>query len=109
MSFIETPRFITSQNYGSAGGPTWSTDVVIYDNGARYVNANWSQQLFRADLKHVVKNITDVINIYEFFLAMQGRANGFRFKNWFDFTSASNGRATPASTDVTIGTGDGAD
>ena len=109
MAFLEAPRFPIDLNYGSMGGPGFKTDVVVYGNGKEYRNALWSIPRHRYDVRYAVKSRTDLLNVYEFFLAQQGQANGFRVKDLWDYTSASDGKSTPAADDVTVGTGDGSD
>ena len=107
MAFLETPRFPVDLNYGSMGGPVFKTDVVMFGNGSEYRNARWSIPLHRYDVRYAVKTRADLLNVYEFFIAQQGRANGFRVKDLWDFTTASDGKSAPATNDMTIGTGDG--
>lgn len=107
MSFLETPRFPVDIRYGSMGGPQWSTDITAGDNAVEYRNANWSLPLYRFNAKYDVKLRSVAIEVYQFFLACQGRLSGFRVKDWYDYTSAENGVTTPSRTDQTIGTGNG--
>jgi len=106
MAFLETPRFPVDLNYGSLGGPINSTDIVTTGNGVEYRNANWSRPLYRYNAKYNIKTRTQALEIYEFFLTSQGKLNGFRVKDIWDYTSATNGVDALARTDQTIGTGD---
>lgn len=108
MAFLETPRFPVDINYGSTGGPVFSTDVVRYGNGKEYRNSNWQYQLNRYDIRYAVKTRAQAINVYEFFLARKGRFEGFRIKDEFDFTSNSDGVSAPSSLDQSLGFGNGA-
>lgn len=108
MAFLESPRFPIDINYGSVGGPVFKTDIITYGNGTEYRNSLWSIPLNRYDIRYAVKTRADLLNIYEFFLAQKGKANGFRIKDLWDYTSAQDGKSAPTSTDVTIGTGNGA-
>ena len=107
MSFLETPRFPVDVNYGTMGGPVYSTDVVVFGNGSEYRNANWSIPKYEYDIRYAVKSRTDLLNVVEFFNAQQGQAFGFRVKDLWDYTTATNGKAAHAVDDITIGTGDG--
>lgn len=109
MAFIETPRFPVTVNYGSMGGPTYKTDIVTYGNGSEYRNAVWSLPLYKYDFRIANLRRSDINNVYEFFLSLQGMADGFRVKDFHDFTSASDGVSAHAATDVQIGVGDGSD
>ena len=108
MPFLESPRFPIDLNYGSMGGPMFKTDIVVYGDGSEYRNSLWSTPRNRYDVRYAVKSRLDLINVYEFFVAQQGSANGFRIKDLFDFTSAADGKSAHAANDVLIGTGDGA-
>jgi len=96
MAFIEV-RFPSDIAYGSAGGPEYSTDIVILQSGYEQRNANWSQARARYNVAHGVKTEAQLDALIAFFRARKGRADGFRFKDWTDFT------ATAAA----IGTGNG--
>lgn len=97
MAFVEI-RFPTDIAYGSAGGPVYSTDIVITRSGHEQRNSNWAEARARYDVAHGVKNQTQLNTLIAFFRARKGRADGFRFKDWTDF----------AATAQIIGTGDGA-
>jgi uncharacterized protein (TIGR02217 family) len=84
MAFIEV-RFPTDIAYGSAGGPEYSTDVVITQSGYEQRNANWSQARARYNVAHGVKTQAQLDTLIAFFRARKGRADGFRFKDWTDY------------------------
>lgn len=84
MAFVET-RFPTDIAYGSAGGPQYSTDIVITHGGYEQRNANWSQARAQYNVAHGVKTQAQLDTLIAFFRARKGRANGFRFKDWSDF------------------------
>lgn len=107
MAFLETPRFPVDLNYGTMGGPMFSTDVVVYGNGKEYRNKNWSIPKRAYDIRYINKTRINFLNIYEFFLSVGGMFDGFRIKDLWDWTSASDGKSTPAADDQSLGTGDG--
>ena len=96
MAFIET-RFPTDIAYGSAGGPEYSTDVVITQSGYEQRNSNWSQARARYNVAHGVKTQAQLNALVAFFRARKGRADGFRFKDWTDYQASAQA----------IGTGNG--
>jgi uncharacterized protein (TIGR02217 family) len=96
MAFIET-RFPTDISYGSAGGPEYSTDIVVTQGGYEQRNINWSAARARYNVAYGVRTQTQLDALITFFRARKGRADGFRFKDWTDY------RATAQI----IGTGDG--
>lgn len=96
MAFVET-RFPTDIAFGSAGGPEYSTDIVITQGGYEQRNVNWSQARARYNVAHGVKTQAQLDALIAFFRARKGRADGFRFKDWTDFQAAGQN----------IGTGNG--
>ena len=84
MAFVEV-RFPTDIAYGSAGGPEYSTDIVITQSGYEQRNSNWSQARARYNVAHGVKTQSQLDALIAFFRARKGRADGFRFKDWTDF------------------------
>lgn len=106
MAFLEE-RFPLDVNLGTQGGPVFSTDVVRFGNGKEYRNNNWSRPLYRYDIVYRAKSRTQALEVYEFFLARQGRFEGFRVRDVWDYTSATDGKTAPANSDQAIGTGDG--
>lgn len=99
MAFIET-RFPTDIAYGSAGGPEYSTDIVMTQSGYEQRNINWSQARARYNVAHGVKTQAQLNTLIAFFRARKGRADGFRFKDWTDYSAVGasigmgNGTAT---------------
>lgn len=84
MAFVEV-RFPTDIAYGSAGGPEYSTDIVITHGGYEQRNANWAQSRARYNVAHGVKTQAQLDTLIAFFRARKGRADGFRFKDWSDY------------------------
>ena len=95
--FIETPRFPDDISYGSSGGPSFKTWVFEGHSGKEQRGIGWATSKARYDVSHAVKNKTDMDTLRAWFYAMNGRAYGFRFKDWGDYEL----------TDENIGTGDG--
>lgn len=106
-SFDET-RLALRVGFSSAGGPTFSTEIVTIDSGFERRNQNWSQARRRYDAATGLRSATDVATLTAFFHARAGRARGFRLKDWSDYTSAASGTGATAATDQAIGTGTGA-
>lgn len=96
-NFIETPRFPESVSYGSSGGPNFKTWVFEGHSGVEQRNIGWATSKARYDVSHAIKDKADMDELRAWFYAMQGRAYGFRFKDWGDYEL----------TDENIGTGDG--
>lgn len=108
MGFDETPRFPDDIGYGSRGGPGFSTAILETDSGAEERVARWANARRRYDVSYALKSLEDLDTVMEFYLGRLGPANGFRFKDFMDFTSASDHRSTSIDDeDQNIGTGDG--
>lgn len=84
MAFIET-RFPTDISFGSAGGPEYSTDIVITQGGHEQRNINWSSARARYNVAYGVRTQQQLDALITFFRARKGRADGFRFKDWTDY------------------------
>jgi uncharacterized protein (TIGR02217 family) len=96
MAFIET-RFPADISYGSAGGPEYSTDIVITQGGYEQRNINWASARARYNVAYGVRSQSQLNELIAFFRARKGRAEGFRFKDWTDHSATAQA----------IGTGDG--
>lgn len=96
MSFSEY-AFPADISYGSAGGPEYSTDIVVSHSGHEQRNSNWSQARLRYNVAYGVKTKAQLSTLITFFRARKGQAEGFRFKDWTDFEAVGE----------TLGIGDG--
>jgi uncharacterized protein (TIGR02217 family) len=91
-------RFPDEISYGASGGPEFQTSIVTVKSGQESRNQNWSQSRIKWDISTAVRDRADLNQLIAFFRAREGRAHGFRFKDWTDFTG----------TQQSIGTGTGA-
>lgn len=73
-------------SYGSSGGPGFNTTVIELASGAEQRNINWSLARATYDAAHGVKTREQMDDLLDFFWARRGKAYGFRFKDWMDFT-----------------------
>lgn len=106
MGFHEV-RFPDDISYGSAGGPGFSTHVIETDSGAEQRVARWAAPRHRYNVAYGLKSEDQLSAVRTFYIARQGCANGFRFKDFLDFTTATNGTDTPTSLDCDLDIGDG--
>lgn len=82
---------------GQQGGPRFSTTVFEAASGREQRNVNWSRVRGRWTVGSGLRDLA-LLNLFrDFFYVMQGRATGFRFKDWADFRIIEG----------PIGTGDG--
>lgn len=108
MAHHET-LFSTRISYGSKGGPMFFTDIITLDSGRENRIGRSSTPLHRYDVAFGVKSIEDMYNLKTFYIARQGALHSFNYKDWFDFTTASDGTGAVDDEDVLLGTGDGSD
>lgn len=97
-TFIETPRFNDNISYGSGGGPEFKTHVFEGHSAIEQRQAAWLVARQRYDVSYGIRDNADMDVVRAFFYNCHGRASGFRFKDWADYTMTSE----------LIGTGDGA-
>lgn len=94
-------------SFGSSGGPRFSTHIVATASGHEKRNRDWADARADYDIATGLRSAGDLAELVAFFRARAGRAYGFRFKDWADFSSAPPGRPVSAL-DQPLGTGDGA-
>ena len=93
MSFYEI-RFPINISYGSSGGPGFSTTIVGLDTGAEQRVSRWSKSKRQYDVSYGIKTFQDLQDVLEFYMSVKGAAYGFRYKDWIDFTTATDGRSS---------------
>mgnify|MGYP005839197101 CR=1 FL=1 len=89
MAFHEVrlPDFIER---GAQGGPGFSTTIISLSSGFERRNIDWSQTRQSWDIGYGILGEDNtaaefrISKILEFFYAREGRAHGFRFKDWTD-------------------------
>jgi uncharacterized protein (TIGR02217 family) len=86
--FLETPRFPENISRGAVGGPGFSTSVVTVVSGREKRLSRRPFGLCAYDVSHGVRDAAQMAQLVAFFRIAQGRSNGFRFKDWLDFTVA---------------------
>jgi uncharacterized protein (TIGR02217 family) len=83
-SFYEI-QFPTDISYGITGGPEFFTDVVTSSSGFEQRNINWRQARNRYNVAQGIKTKEQLDKLISFFRLTQGKAIGFRFKDWTDY------------------------
>ena len=106
MAAFHDVRFPLELGYGAAGGPAFSTQVVVTGSGAEQRNAEWSDARQEYDAGLGIRSEADLQELLAFFRARRGQAHGFRFQDPLDNSSATAG-AAPSATDQFLGEGDG--
>ena len=85
MAFYET-RFPVDISVESATGPGWMTDVIVMHSGKESRQQKWEEVRSEYDAAYGVKTMAQLHSLRDFFNEMRGRAHGFRFKDWFDYS-----------------------
>jgi len=96
MSFHDV-RLPVDVERGAKGGPGFNTGVSQLASGKEQRNINWAQQRCAYDISYGIGSQQLYRQILNFFYIRRGRAYGFRFKDWADYTL----------TEENIGTGNG--
>lgn len=96
MAFFEE-RMNPDLTFGAQGGPVFSTSRAVSTSGREVVNRNWSLPLHRYNVQHCIKTAADFDEILAFFYVVSGAFDGFRYKDWNDFTDDNRGILTLVS------------
>jgi len=75
---------------GSAGGPVFNTQVLRSRSGVEQRNVIWTYPLSKWEVGQRDLTQTQLDAINTFFRARLGKAVGFRFKDWGDYTCNSS-------------------
>ena len=97
MSFDEV-RFPEDIAFGMQGGAEYSTDIIELFSGYEQRNSNWAQPRMRYTTTHPVKTQAQMNTLIAFFRARKGKANGFRFRDWSDYTAIAQSIGTGNNT-----------
>ncbi len=97
QDFLESPRFDTEISLNSAGGPGYKTFVFTGDAGVEGATKFYPVARARYNVSENLRDAGDLAVIRAMFHACRGKAVGFRFKDWQDFSF----------TDEFLGHGDG--
>jgi uncharacterized protein (TIGR02217 family) len=85
MASFHEVQFPPSISEGAVGGPRFSTSITALSSGAEHRNVNWVSSRGEWDVSHGLKTQQQVDALLTFFYARQGKAYGFRFKDWSDY------------------------
>ena len=100
MAFFEY-RFPDRIAKGGRGGPRWKTSRAVTKSGTRQVNKEWTSPLHEYDVAQAIKTLADFEEVRAFFYVVFGAYDGFRYKDWTDYTATvANGVGTLVSGSV---------
>lgn len=85
VDFLETPRFDVNISYGSSGGSGFNTTVFEGHGGVEQRGINWATTKGKWNVAQGIRDTADMQAIKDLFMAVKGKAIGFRFKDWGDF------------------------
>ena len=95
MAFIEA-RPLDCAKMGAQGGPQFSTSIVSVRSGAESRNKNWTEARHKYEIGQVARPLSEFTAIRDAFMIVGGRATGFRFKDWTDYTvTTAQGQPQP--------------
>jgi uncharacterized protein (TIGR02217 family) len=86
VAFLETPRFPDAIAFKAVGGPGYLTAVVPLRSGFEQRTALWQFARMSWDVGQVVNTLTAYGPLIAYFRSVGGKAIGFRFKDYTDFT-----------------------
>lgn len=94
MGAFDDVRLPEDIEIGATGGPSFSTAILTLANGQEQRNQNWSRARSSYDIAYGITESTDPDDSFKtviaFFYARAGRARGFRFKDWLDYSSETS-------------------
>jgi uncharacterized protein (TIGR02217 family) len=93
--------------YQGISGAGFSTIVQETASGHEFRVARQSQGRHRFRLRKALQTPTQAQAIKAFGLGRRGSLHSFRLKDWADYSTATDGKSAPSSTDTIIGTGNG--
>jgi len=84
-SFHEV-QFPADVSTGAVGGPEFKTTILTLGSGEEKRNIEWSLTRAQYNIGTGLRERKDFEVFQQFFYARYGRAYGFRFKDWSDYT-----------------------
>ena len=84
MTFTET-RLDLGYDFGTVGGPEFSTTIIVLGSGHEQRNSNWSEARSKWQIGDRIYTRNELNYLLNFFRAVRGAAIGFRFKDWSDY------------------------
>ena len=107
MSFIESRPLDNYIALGSSSGPEYQTEVIELSSGVEQRNQAWAYPRHRYLVGISAGKSTKIETLRQLFHSTNGAFNGFRFKDFNDYSSATVQGDTVAYDDQAISAGDG--
>jgi uncharacterized protein (TIGR02217 family) len=105
MGFHEV-LFPVDISFGGSGGPGFNTNIIEMDSGQEQRIARWENARRKYNVSYAIKDYNRLNELLAFYIARNGCENGFRYKDWLDYSSAAKYTDAPTFTDQQIGLGD---
>lgn len=85
-AFLENLVFPDNISYGSSGGPGFTTHVFTGTSSFEQRVIGWSLARGRWNVGYGIRDKADMDAVRRIFYEARGKAHGFRFKDWHDYT-----------------------
>lgn len=85
MAFSEE-RLELGIRYGTAGGPEFNTSIITVQSGFEQRNSNWEDSRASWNLADDTYSKVELEYMIAFFRARKGKFEGFRYKDWSDYS-----------------------
>ena len=108
MSFIESRPLDDFMALGSSGGPEYQTDIIELSSGIEQRNQSWSFPRHRYLVGIAVDYSSKIETLRQLIHTTRGAFNGFRFRDFNDYSSAADPADDYLFTDQSLGNGDDA-
>jgi uncharacterized protein (TIGR02217 family) len=73
---------------GAKGGPRFNTFISSSEGGAETATINWTSPLHEYDVAYGIQERLELDEVRAFFISRRGRAYGFLFKDWNDYSAS---------------------
>lgn len=95
-------QFPTDISAGATGGPGFHTTILTLASGFEQRNIDWSRSRATYDVTQAARTPAQMEALVAFFFARRGKAYGFRFKDWQDFSVVGHPIATNINGDLQL-------
>lgn len=96
-------QFPADISVGAVGGPEFKTTIMTLGSGEEKRNVEWSMTRYQGNIGTGLRERKDFEVFQQFFYARQGRAYGFRFKDWSDYQVGNGSGSVQPQQTFTVG------
>lgn len=98
MAFDEV-RLPIEVERGAQGGPGFLTTVTVLNSGKEKRNSLWEVDRGEWDIGFGIDTRENALKVRNFFMARQGKARGFRFRDWSNYSTEGTPQGVEESPD----------